>query len=225
MATALLGGSGDDAGAGAAWVFTRSGPSWTQQAPKLTPSDENGAGAFGERVALSADGTTALIGGPTDNNASGAAWVFTRTGSTWTQQGPKLTPHDENGAGAFGVRVALSADGSTALIAASNDNDGIGAAWVFTDRLDLDPKQGPKLTADDESVAGSFGQSVALSADGNTALIGGSSDDNGNGAAWVFTRTGASWAQTGPKLIATDEIGPGAFGLRVALFLLTARPR
>jgi hypothetical protein len=67
-------------------------------------------------VALSGDGNTALIGGPVDNGGVGTAWVFTRSGSTWTQQGSKLTGTDETEGGFFGFSVALSGDGNTALI-------------------------------------------------------------------------------------------------------------
>ena len=77
--------------------------------------------SFGDSVAVSADGDTALIGGPEDNDLVGAAWVFTRQGSTWTQQGPKLTASDESGQGQFGSSVALSGDGNTALIGAHDD--------------------------------------------------------------------------------------------------------
>src|SRR4029079_13470514 len=101
---------------GAAWVFVRSGSTWTQQGPKLTANDEQGAANLGIRVALAGDGSTALIGGWSDDHGLGAAWVFTRTGSTWTQQGQKLTANDERGAGTFGGGVALSEDGDTALI-------------------------------------------------------------------------------------------------------------
>ena len=59
-------------------------------------------------MALSADGNTALIGGPGDNDRVGAAWVFTRSGETWTQQGEKLTGNGESGEGEFGDSVALS---------------------------------------------------------------------------------------------------------------------
>jgi hypothetical protein len=82
-------------------------------------------------AALSASGDIALIGGLDDNSSRGAAWVFTRTGSTWTQQGAKLTGADEAGEGEFGTNVALSADGNTALVGAWRDNGGVGAAWVF----------------------------------------------------------------------------------------------
>jgi FG-GAP repeat len=208
--TALIGGPYDNNQVGAAWVFTRSGGTWAQQGPKLTASDETGTGEFGWSVALSADGNTALIGGLFDTSGRGAAWVFTRSGGTWTQQGPKLTASDETGSGDFGHSVALSADGSTALIGGPSDNfGGVGAAWVFTRSGGTWTQQGPKLTASDETGTSDFGVSAALSADGNTALVGGSADNNLVGAAWVFTRSGGTWTQQGPKLIASDETGTG----------------
>ena len=116
-------------------MFTRSGEKWTQQGEKLTAKsgEEIGAGSFGESVALSSEGNTALIGGPNDNSNVGAAWVFTRSGSTWTQQGEKLTAKsgEEIGAGEFGESVALSSEGNTALIGGPNDSREVGAAWVF----------------------------------------------------------------------------------------------
>ena len=88
--TAVVGGDTDNGNSGAAWVFTRSGGTWSQQGPKLTPSDATSAARFGSSVALSGDGNTALIGGDRDGAmAAGAAWVFTRSGSTWTQQGTR----------------------------------------------------------------------------------------------------------------------------------------
>src|ERR1019366_7421367 len=71
---------------------------------------------FGSCVALSGDGNTAVIGGPFDDGGVGAAWVFTRVGSTRTQQGPKLTGSGASGPGGFGSSVALSGDGNTAVI-------------------------------------------------------------------------------------------------------------
>ena len=64
-----------------------------------------GKGQFGYSVALSPEGNTALIGAPADSNGVGAAWVFTRTGGVWTQQGAKLTAKsgEESGEGGFGT--------------------------------------------------------------------------------------------------------------------------
>jgi hypothetical protein len=221
--TALIGGPWDNSYAGAAWVFTRSGETWTQQGSKLTGPGQTGGGELGYSVALSADGNTALVGGPRDNGWQGSAWVFTRSGSTWTQQGAKLTGAGEVGEAQFGTSVALSADGNTALIGGPRDNGSDGAAWVFTRSGETWTRQGSKLTG---TGGGFFGKSVALSEDGNTALIGGPIS-GGVGAAWVFTRSGSAWAQQGEKIVGdctsscanegTGEGGTGSFGSSVAL--------
>ena len=136
--TALIGGDNDNSGFGAAWVFTRAGGVWTQQGPKLIGNCSGSCGTaqtdtdqFGWSVALSADGNTALIGGPWENYEAGVAWVFTRASGVWTQQGSKLTGIGETGSGKFGWSVALSRDGSTALMGGPGDNSSVGAAWVF----------------------------------------------------------------------------------------------
>ncbi|MGH2854953.1 MAG: hypothetical protein ACRDLF_12270 [Solirubrobacteraceae bacterium] len=207
--TALVGGSGDNEHQGAAWVFTRSGATWTQQGPKLVVSSPF---KFGESVALSSDGDIALIGAPGSDHEVGAAWVFTRADSAWTQ-GPELTT-SEAGASelSFGASVALSADGDTALIG-SNDGSG-GAAWVFARAGATWVQQGPKLTGAEGSF---FGLSVALSGDGDTALIGGGrAGGNANGAAWVYTRSGATWSpgeQLTPSGVTGDFLEPTTVAL------------
>ena len=213
--TALIGDPGNGSNTGAAWVFTRSGSTWTAQA-RLAGAGEVGAGEFGRGVALSADGGTALIGAFADNAFVGAAWVFTRAGSSWTQQGV-LTGGGEAGAGYFGRTVALSASGDTALIGGIEDERRAGAAWVFTRSGSTWAQQGPKLTGGEESGKAELGSSVALSEDGSTALVGGNADAEGTGAAWVFTRSGSTWAEQGPKLTGGGEVGAGSFGHGVAL--------
>jgi hypothetical protein len=216
--TALIGGPKDELNAGAAWVFTRAEPTWTQQGKKLTGGEEIGASEFGEGVALAGDGNTALVGGGGDNESVGAAWVFTRTGESWAQQGSKLTGTGTAGKNPhFGFRVALSEDGSTALVGGGGDNESVGAAWVFTRAEPTWEQQGSKLTAGEEAGKAKFGYSVALSANGNAALIGGLADNGEVGAAWAFTRSGTTWGQLGAKLTASDESGRGLFGYGVAL--------
>jgi hypothetical protein len=212
--TALIGAPNESGGFGAAWVFTRSGSTWSQQGPKLVGGEERLAIHFGRSVALSADGSTALIG---SGRARGAAWVFTRSeSSTWSQQGPKLVGAD-SGEGYFGRSVAISADGNTALIGAPGDTEYNGAAWVFTRSGGEWEQQGVKLTGAEEGGAGRFGFSVALSADASTVLVGGRSDSGGAGAAWVFARSGSSWEPQGAKLTGGGESGSGEFGYSVAL--------
>jgi hypothetical protein len=216
--TALVGAPGNQAHHGAAWVFTRSGSSWTQPGVEVTGGPEvRGAGGFGCSVALSADGGTALVGARFDATG-GAAWVFTREGSRWEQQGRKLTGGGEVGEGRFGDSVALSAFGNTALIGGPADAEGAGAAWVFTRAADSTwEQQGSKLTAGDELGEGHFGSSVALSGDGEVALIGAPRDAQA-GAVRVFARSGATWAQQAPTLDSPSELtAKDRFGASVAL--------
>ena len=226
---ALIGGPKESSspGVGAAWVFLRTVTTWAQQGAKLTGSGEAGAGEFGNSVALSAEGKDALLGGPDDNGEVGAAWVFTRTGTEWKQQGEKLIAKgsEEIEAGEspsnarFGYSVAVSSDGNTALIGGRGGLGGVGSAWVFTRSGSTWTQQGVRLTGSGEIDGGGFGASVALSSDGNTALVGGPGDNIGVGAAWVFTRSGTVWTQQGPKLTAKagEELGTGEFGESVAL--------
>jgi hypothetical protein len=217
---AVIGDPGDDGGAGAAWAFTRSeSGAWTQRGGKLTGIGEEGEGQFGSSVELSAKGSAALIGGPGDAGKVGAAWAFALSGETWSQQGTKLTGAGESGAGEFGRSVALSKEGTVALIGAPGDSGKAGAAWVFTASAEgAWGQQGGKLTGGEEEGEGQFGSSVALSADGDTVLVGGPADDSNIGAAWVFTRTEApAWGQQGGKLTGGEEEGEGQFGSSVAL--------
>ena len=195
-----------------------------EQADRPAPSDESVHGQFGYSVALSADGTTALVGAPGDEDFAGAAWVFTRTGSVWTQQGPKLSineqtdPEEEascekevNECG-FGRSVALSADGNTALIGAPRANGARGAAWVFTRSGTTWSQFGEKLTGDAELEGNSgFGRSVALSGDGDTALVGALRENRGHGVAWAFGRLGSSFIAEGSQLTGGEQVGGAYF--------------
>jgi IPT/TIG domain-containing protein/FG-GAP repeat protein len=229
--TALVGAPAERDAAGAAWVFTR--PSAESSAwstgERLTGGEESSEAHFGLSVALSEDGTTALIGGPTDRGPTGptatrtenagAAWVFMRTssGSSWAQEGPVLTGGTEElGEGHFGYSVALSAEGDTALVGARGDHEGTGAAWVYTRSPSDQWTQGPKLTPGGEPGKSAFGYSLALSADGDTALIGSPKLGEGTGRALVFTNSAPGWTEQ-EELAAQDEEGEGEFGASVAL--------
>jgi hypothetical protein len=221
--TVIVGGAGDSGGIGAAWVFTRAGGAWTQQGNKLVGTGADGLAGQGHSVALSGDGNTAIIGGPEDHNSSGAAWVFTRAGGAWTQQGGKLVGSDAVDAGGAypnvlqGVSVALSADGNTALVGGTRDNGFIGAAWVFTRGNGVWTQQGSKLVGSGVATRSAQGRAAALSADGNTALVGGVLDGGYTGAVWVFTRANGAWSQQGGKLVGSGATGAAGQGSSVAL--------
>ncbi|MCY7359371.1 MAG: FG-GAP repeat protein, partial [Rudanella sp.] len=198
---ALVGAYLDDVNAdndqGSAYIFVRSGSSWTQQA-KLTASDGAGGDNFGSSVAISGD--YALVGAYGDavgaNTTQGSAYVFVRSGSSWTQQ-DKLTASDGAWGDFFGESVAIS--GNYALVGASRDDVGAGAdrgsAYVFV-RSGSSWTQQAKLTASDGVSGDRLGISVALS--GDHALVGAYEDDiganNDQGSAYLFKRTGTSWS-------------------------------
>ena len=129
--TLVTGGYNDNSGAGATWVFTRSGGVWTQQGTKLVGTGAAGASVYqGTSCTLSADGNTLGTGGYDDNSGTGAVWIFTRSGSTWVQQGSKLV-----GSGAStsrqGQSCTLAADGISLAVGGWWDSTQTGATWVY----------------------------------------------------------------------------------------------
>ena len=227
--TALVGTQNGDtaasADAGSAYVFVRSGSSWSQQA-KLAASDAAMWDHFGWSVSLSDDGNTALVGAGTDDTTAGmdagSAYVFVRSGSSWSQQA-KLTASDGAAGDNFGASVSLSGDGNTALVGANVDDTtaGVdaGSAYVFT-RSGSSWSQQAKLTAADGAASDIFGTSVSLSGDGNTALVGALWDDttmgSDAGSAYVFVRSGSSWSQQA-QLLAGDGAANDNLGFGVSL--------
>lgn len=217
--TALIAGNNDGTNSlGNAWIFTRKGEKWTQLGEKLTGTEGIGKVGTGfSHVALSADGKTAAIGAPFDDKSHGAVWVFTLDSGVWKQQGKKLVGTGNVGAAVQGISVSLSADGNTLLEGGSGDSKNQGAAWIFTRNNGLWKQQGAKLATAINKEQVYTGYSVALSADGNTAIIGGFNDNKMKGAAWVFTRSGSIWTQAVKKLVVKGNVGPSGAGFPVAL--------
>jgi hypothetical protein len=222
--TALVGAPYDDVSGmeqGSAYVFVRNGATWTQQARLIAQQDGTSFDYFGYSVAL--DGETALVGavyGPgSANPEQGAVYVFVRGGTTWTQQA-RLNAGDGQAQDQFGAAVAL--DGNTALVGAfnhqiSSTSGKTGAAYVFV-RNGVAWTQQARLDANDVAADDRFGFSVAL--DGDTALVGAPADNVGanadQGSAYLFTRSGAIWAQQ-QKFTTTDSAAGDYFGAAVAL--------
>jgi hypothetical protein len=216
--SALVGAAYDDVGTttdqGSAYVFTRSGSTWSFQA-KLTAGDGAANDYFGSSVAIA--GETALVGAVLDdvgaNTDQGSAYVFVRSGANWTQQA-KLTAGDGAVYDEFGCSVAIAGD--TALVGADRDDVGTntdqGSAYVFV-RSGANWTQQAKLTAGDGAAYDNFGCSVAIA--GDTALVGARYDDVGantnQGSAYAFVRSGANWTQQA-KLTAADGAANDQFG-------------
>ncbi|HUK13835.1 MAG TPA: PKD domain-containing protein, partial [Thermoanaerobaculaceae bacterium] len=190
---------------------------FVQQGGKLVGSGATDPAWQGGAVAVSSDGNTAIVGGYLDNQSAGGAWIFGRTAGVWSQQGTKLVGTSPTGSAAQGYAVAISGDGNTAIVGGPGDNKGVGAVWVFVRSGGTWIQQGNKLSGGGASGHASFGWSVALSADGDEAIVGGPGDNNNIGAAWVFTRTADAWRQQGNKLVGTGAVGAAWQGWSVSL--------
>jgi hypothetical protein len=127
------------------------------------------------------------VGGPA-RRPPGAAWVYTRSGGIWTQQGKRLAANDAVGPAFLGNSVALSGDGNIAIVGGFFDNAARGAAWVYIRSGGVWSQQNSKLVGTSAAGTAEQGWSVALSADGNTAIVGGFDDNSGSGAVWVFVQ-------------------------------------
>ncbi len=235
-ATGVNGDQGDNSanGAGAVYVFTRAGDTWSQQA-YLKASNTDAVDQFGWSVALDGDtlvvgaaneasAATGVDGDQADNSASGAgaAYVFTRDGGVWSQQAYLKASNTEAG-GAFGFSVAVSAD--TIAVAAllddglGNDFPDSGAVYVFTRTAGIWSEQA-YLTASDAAEDDQFGYDIAL--DGDTLAVGAPLEDGilndfpDAGAVYVFTRTAGSWSEQ--DIITASNFDAGdRFGSSVAL--------
>ena len=220
---AVIGARGADIGmrkdAGAAYVFSRRGPMWFQQA-KLTATDGGTNDSFGVGVAVSGD--TAIVGadfadiaGKTD---AGAAYVFQRGAMGWSQQA-KLTPMDGQGNDWFGRQVAI--DGSSAIVSAlygdTTGKPNSGSAYVFT-KSATGWNQQAKLGASDAQSNDWFGYDVSIS--GEQVLVGAAYADlpmiADAGAGYSFVRSGTMWTQSN-KLNASDPSPSGFFGNGVSV--------
>ena len=172
------------------------------QQVQLTASDGATSDWFGHSVALSGD--TALVGA----SQRAAAYVFVRSAGVWTQDAILTpTPTPDTAWGGFGDSVALSGD--IALVRA------LGAAYVFV-RSGGVWTQEAELAAEGGE-ASSFGSAAALSADGQTALVGAPTGGNvAQGAAYVFGRSAGVWTREA-LLTAPDGAAGNWFGRSVAL--------
>jgi len=210
---------------GAVYVFVEGGGTWSQQA-ELTASDGGAYNYFGRTVALS--GSTIVVGAPGhgtgSNTSQGAVYLFTQSGTNWSQQA-ELIASDGEGYDAFGSSVAVS--GSTALVGApchpAAAGCGPGAAYIFVGNGGTWSQQA-ELSASDGVSQDEFGWSVAL--DASTAVVGATlhtvgSNQNYQGAAYVFVESGGTWSQQA-ELSASDGVSQDKFGFSVALLGSTA---
>jgi len=165
--TALVGAYGDGSNKGSAYVYTRDDINWPEQA-KLLASDGAVEDYFGKAVSLT--GNVALIGAPGDDDNgvdSGSAYVFTLTGTDWTQRQKLLA---SGSSGSFGS--SLSQDGDYALIGAPSSE----SAYIFLRTGTTWPEEVKLVASDGGTTFNHFGQSVSIS--GEIAAIAAPWDDD-----------------------------------------------
>ena len=214
----LIVGAQYESGTGSAYIFTRSGTNWNEQ-QKIQASDRQGNDLFGNSVAISENGNTAIVGAfaeDTGGSLAGAAYIFTRSGTSWSEQ-QKILASDKQGGDRFGTAVAISGDGNTLIVGAGDENRN-GAAYIFTwSGTNWNEQQ--KIQASDRGFDDLFGNSVAISENGNTAIVAAYIEDTGGsdaGAVYMFTRSGTTWSQQ-KKIQASDKQAFDNFGKSVAI--------
>lgn len=214
---AIQANNGSGQHVGAVYIFTRSGGMWAQQ-QRIQAADGALNDGFARCVSVSAD--TLLVTSDADDDSgsnSGSAYVFTRSGTVWTQQ-QKILASDGSAGDNFGNSAAMS--GESIIIGAWQESNAggsaAGSAYVFT-RSGVIWTQQQKLTASDPSSVDFFGTSVSLS--GDTAIIGGSLNDGNDsdaGAAYVFTRNAGVWILQ-QRLHASNFAAGDDFGAAVSV--------
>ncbi|MGH8428686.1 MAG: hypothetical protein ACRES7_12045, partial [Gammaproteobacteria bacterium] len=209
---------------GAAYVFTESDGTWSQQQELLmsnpNPSECSSLCGFGDSVALA--GNVAVVGAPGYNGTEGTAFVFTDTGGSWSQM-QQLTASDGTTGDDHEFGYSLAFDGTNLVVGASgpdyssNGQYPQGTAYAFTESGGS-WNQAQEFNASDGADGDQFGFSLAL--DGTTLLVGAPAADVGDnihqGAAYVFDGSTGAWTQT-QKLIASNGIAYDQFGQSVAL--------
>jgi len=242
-ATGIDGNQADNSAAmaGAVYVFTRSGATWSQQA-YIKASNTEAGDEFGNSVSLSNDGDTLAVGAfeeesnatgidgnQADNSAAGAGavYVFTRSGSDWSQQA-YIKASNTDAQDIFGISISLSGDGDTLVVGASIEDS--GAVYVFT-RSGNTWSQEAYIKASNTEAGDQFGIRVSLSGGGNTLAVGAFWEDSNasgiddnqadnsadfSGAAYVFTRSGATWSQQAYIKASNTDTGD-IFGRSVSL--------
>jgi hypothetical protein len=214
----VVGAPGEDergTGAGAAYIFHRTGVNSWDEGIKITAPDGQSDDGFGGSVAI--DGDFVIVGAEGEDGAlanAGAAYVYQRTGTNSWGLGTKLASPVPRSSDYFGKSVSIS--GAYAIVGAWGGN-GAGSACVFY-RADTTWDSGTVIQAADGQAGDAFGWSVAISAD--WAIVNAREENEaglGAGAVYLYHRTGSTSWDAGTKLIAPD-CGPGdQFGSSVGI--------
>jgi hypothetical protein len=187
-------GAPDSASDGTAYVFVKPEGGWQDSAPTAALTVSGGQITLGVSVAISADGTTIVVGADDDRGLGpGAVYVFSKPASGWVNASEPTATLSSSSAVGLGNAVAISADGGT-VAAGSIGLHEKGVAYVFTKPQAGWQSEGPlaELTGSDESFADAFATAIAVDARSDTVAVG-SPGHGSAGTAYVFVRPGGGW--------------------------------
>lgn len=202
--TLVIGKAFDNNETGKVRIWTRSGSSWSE-ATTITASNTSSGDYFGAAVSINKNGNTIAVASPNEDTTasnSGAIYIFTGSGSSWSQQAllkaNSVAANNQLGGfyTGFDKTVELSSDGNTLIAGEENGTSGggFGDALIFT-RSGSSWSYQTTLNGSDQASGDKFAHSVSISGDGNTAAVGANEENSGDGAVYVFTRSGSSWSQ------------------------------
>jgi len=205
---------------GAVYIFNKGGSGWSSmtETVKLTTSDVEYLDEVGSSLSISGDGSTFVVGVHADDNRKGSAYIFDEEGGVWTET-VKLTSSDGVEDDVFGWYVAISDDGSTVVVGAYDDGNGLGGAYIF-EKVNGVWTEMAKLTSTDNVGPNNFGSSVSISGDGSTVVVGASRDDTYTGATYIFEKGVSGWSSMTEtaELTTSDVLGTySRFGESVSI--------
>jgi hypothetical protein len=209
--TLIVGARTDNNNVGAAYIYTRNGDSWNMEA-RLSGLDAQGQANQGASVAITADGNMAVVGGDGDNNATGAAWIYTRSDKGWTQQGQKIVTAATPRQTVQGSIVAVSADGSTVVVSGSSQNNYYAMMTVYN-------RVNNAWAGTNFQLPFGFLQSntIAISAQGRVIAVGQPTYNN-KGTVRVYAKwSGDTWLPQ-PSELVPDGVADGSqFGSSISV--------
>jgi hypothetical protein len=206
--------------AGSVYIYTCTTDigTWTEQT-RLQAGDATGTDYFGSSISISSDGNTLAVGAPGDDISGvsnvGSVYIFTRSGSSWTQQ-TKIAGSN-GGEGGAGKDVALSSDGNIlAISSASNGGTEAGYIYIYT-RSGTTWTQQTSFRGSDSVLADQFGYKISLNSDGTYLAVGADTDFDGffSGSVYIFKRVGTTWTQQAK--LQGSTVGGIQFGANVKL--------
>ena len=212
----LLVGNPSQTGSGGVSIFTRTGGTWTQFGPQITPPDANPGSLCGESVSISADASRISFGGidPFNITGKGGSWIYVLSGGSYVYETRIIAP-DESGTGVTeGTAVDFDASATRLAIGGSTDGGGIGSTWIYL-RSGTTWNEEAKLIGSPSTSNDQQGYAVSMSSDGLTVVSG--APFSGTGGAFVFVRIGTAWTQQGGKLVGSSAVGTSYQGFSVSI--------